>query len=403
MNAPIDERKDRLLALDSMRGIAALTVLVFHLITIFPTGSDLDGGAPNASLLLNLLAFTPLRLFWAGHEAVYFFFVLSGFVLAIPLLKIGGGSAIKAYYVKRVFRIYPPYIVAVLIAVLASSLFYRGVIPELAFIFNHQWQSGVDWMQVLQHLSLIGSFDFSRYDWPVWSLVMEMRISLLFPLLIWLIRKSGWKTNLLVAGVTSGVYWMIWHWQIHHLLDLPKNYLDTLRYIGFFVIGGTLAKYRVTLVDYFRSINRLRKAIFLFVFICAYTNASWLNNSWLWNLEMPRFLSVKFLLQDIMVGLGIAGIIIVGLASRSIGGVLAGRTLTFLGKISYSLYLYHAICLLGLMHLYYGRLPTALILCSSAALSLLLAVSGYYLVEAPSIHLGRYFAARVKSTSTFPK
>jgi peptidoglycan/LPS O-acetylase OafA/YrhL len=107
---------------------------------------------------------------------------------------------------------------------------------------------------------------------------------------------------------------------------------------------------------------------------------------------------VKFLLQDIVVGWGIAGIIVVGLASRSIGGVLTGGALTFLGKISYSLYLYHMFCLLGLMHLYYGKLPTALILCISASLSLLLAVASYYLVEAPSINLGRYFAARVKNS-----
>jgi peptidoglycan/LPS O-acetylase OafA/YrhL len=397
MNAPISERKDRLLALDSMRGIAAFTVLIFHLIIIFPTGSDLDNGIPKDSRLLNLLAFTPLRLFWAGHEAVYFFFVLSGFVLAIPLLNISGGGIIKAYYVKRVFRIYPPYIVAVLIAVLASVFFYRGMIPQLSFYFNHQWQSGVDWGLLLQHFSLIGSFDCSRYDLPVWSLVMEMRISLLFPLLIWLIRKFGWKTNFLAAFVTSGIYWMLRHLQLHHTFHLQQNYFDTLRYIGFFIVGGTLAKYRAALISFFQSISRLRKAIFLFVCICAYTNSCWLNNSWLWNPEMPRFLTVKFLLQDIVVGLGIAGIIIVGLASRSIGGVLTSGVLTFLGKISYSLYLYHIVCLLGLMHLYYGKLPTALILCISAALSLLMAVASYYLVEAPSIKLGRYVAAQVKN------
>jgi peptidoglycan/LPS O-acetylase OafA/YrhL len=171
----------------------------------------------------------------------YFFFVLSGFVLAIPLLNISGGCIIKAYYVKRVFRIYPPYIVAVLAAVLASSFFYRGKITHLSFYFNHQWKIGIYWMLILQHFSLIGSFDCSRYDLPIWSLVMEMRISLLFPVLIWLVQKFDWKTNLLAACVPSCIYWMFRHLQLHHMLDLQHNYFDTLRYIGFFIVGGTLA------------------------------------------------------------------------------------------------------------------------------------------------------------------
>src|SRR5699024_6525476 len=84
--------------IDSLRGIAALTVIIAHGLAIF-------------SLPSNLLDVTPLYFFWSAHEAVIFFFVLSGFVLTLPFLKkkIHYGN----YIVKRILRIYIPYLIAI--------------------------------------------------------------------------------------------------------------------------------------------------------------------------------------------------------------------------------------------------------------------------------------------------
>lgn len=56
--------------IDSLRGFAALAVIISHGLAIFALPS-------------NLLDVTPLYLLWSSHEVVIFFFVLSGFVLTL--------------------------------------------------------------------------------------------------------------------------------------------------------------------------------------------------------------------------------------------------------------------------------------------------------------------------------
>jgi peptidoglycan/LPS O-acetylase OafA/YrhL len=397
MMPPANERKERLVALDSLRGMAAFSVMLYHLVLVFPAVfMVVNSGHPSASWLLNLMTFTPLHVFWCGYESVLFFFVLSGFVLALPFLEATTPGAVSAYFTKRIFRIYPPYIIAVIIAILASAVFYRGAIPQLSTWFNTQWQTGVDWKLVAQHFFLIGSFDFNRFDGPIWSLVMEMRISLLFPLLMWLVRRCDWKTSLLVALLPGLIYWVLTRLKYHQVFDFQHNYFDTLRYIGCFILGGTLAKHRLALVKFFQSFSQPRKAIFLVVSVFAYTNIWWLNDALLSNHHGWQRLTGNIFLQDIGVCLGVAGFIITGLGSRSAGGVLASPPLVFLGRISYSLYLYHVICLFSLLNIFYGRIPTSLILMVTLLLSSTLAIIGYYLVEVPAMNLGRKLAGTFK-------
>lgn len=61
----------RISELDSIRGLAALSVVLCQILNIFPP-------------LPKILSYTPIRIFW---EAVVLFFVLSGFVLSIPFIR----------------------------------------------------------------------------------------------------------------------------------------------------------------------------------------------------------------------------------------------------------------------------------------------------------------------------
>src|SRR5947209_5678086 len=67
---------DRYIELDSLRGLAALTVVVGHFIGVYQNSPWF--AVWNAS---------PFRFIGAGHEAVVLFFLLSGFVLAVPYSK----------------------------------------------------------------------------------------------------------------------------------------------------------------------------------------------------------------------------------------------------------------------------------------------------------------------------
>ncbi len=88
--------KNRLEELDSLRGIASLTVLIGHFIGVF-TLIQMDTSDLGFSNAINLLKYSPLHIIYAGHEAVILFLVLSGFVLALPYIK-GKQKANQAHY-----------------------------------------------------------------------------------------------------------------------------------------------------------------------------------------------------------------------------------------------------------------------------------------------------------------
>lgn len=104
---------------------------------------------------------TPLHLVWAGHEAVILFFILSGFVLSLPYYN-KKNSKYKDYLIKRIFRIYLPYLVSVFLAIACVFVFSRGGIPELSKWFNGTWERQLTINQLLEHILMLG--DFKSYN-----------------------------------------------------------------------------------------------------------------------------------------------------------------------------------------------------------------------------------------------
>lgn len=67
---------DRMEYLDGLRGVAAVSVVVFHLASAFWPNLTTDYGAEPF-----LIVWTPLKVFWNGHFAVLIFFTLSGMIV----------------------------------------------------------------------------------------------------------------------------------------------------------------------------------------------------------------------------------------------------------------------------------------------------------------------------------
>ena len=104
--------------LDSLRGLAALTVVFSHFMVVFNINYQDTYGM---GLIQNWYKYSPIRLFWAGHEAVILFFILSGFVLTIPFLK-NNPFSYKGYLVKRIFRIYLASATSIIVAVVLKEI-----------------------------------------------------------------------------------------------------------------------------------------------------------------------------------------------------------------------------------------------------------------------------------------
>src|SRR5262249_32078261 len=130
--------------------------------------------------------------------------------------------------------------------------------------------------------------------------------------------------------------------------------------------------------------NRLRRAskwLMVAAAILAYTYRWWF---------LPQSRALHFdIVNDWAVTAGVAVFIIGALASMKASRLLLARPLLFLVKISYSLYLYHAIVLLAALHLFFGRLPLAVIYALSLATTMMISAVMYRLVEVPAIEIGR--------------
>jgi peptidoglycan/LPS O-acetylase OafA/YrhL len=133
-------------AIELFRGIAALMVLTFHYAYFFT--SELS--------FLNFL-----------QTGVDLFFIVSGFVFA-PLI-LSGNIAIKPYLIRRFFRIYPLYLI--------SLLLYYGFAPDdpqkITFFIDHLF--------FLQTTSSIQEATF--FNGVTWTLPIEVEYYLLVPFL----------------------------------------------------------------------------------------------------------------------------------------------------------------------------------------------------------------------------
>ena len=359
----------RIHQLDALRGLAALTVVIHHCLYVFPLLFN-DTLAYPSSWLLNLFKYSPLHLFWAGSQAVFLFFLLSGFVLSLPFYT-AQTPAYPAFLLRRICRLYLPYAAALAIAVICDRYFSRHGIDTLSGWFNSVWGEEPSTTLVLQHFLLIDHFDTTKIDPVIWSLVQEMRVSLLFPLLMWLINRYHWLF-LCAMGLTLYCVGEI----AHSLYDGAT----TLEVVAFFILGALLAKYQTLIVRlYHRIPSWAHYVLFAGALLCY--SSPW----WLYPIKALQALP---LITDFLTVLGGATLMMLALASNRLAQILCLPPLLFLGRISFSVYLYHIILLMVVINLFYGSVNVWLLLLGVVILTLAVGSLAYYVIEKPSIALG---------------
>jgi peptidoglycan/LPS O-acetylase OafA/YrhL len=235
---------------------------------------EIGGGAVGRGWFCGLLCSGPVHLFWAGHQAVVFFFVLSGFVLSLPFYKENPGVA--AFVIKRICRICIPYWVAALIAFVAFACFSRGGIPELSVWLAGTWCEPITAKVVAQHALLIGSFHNGCYNPALWSLVIEMRISLILPLLMLCVNRLRWQASLFGVGIACYVLGRAAQWYFSHVVEASSDYWSTLMYVYMFIAGALLAKHATAIGKRWRVISPARRRAVFAIALIAYAYAFWL-------------------------------------------------------------------------------------------------------------------------------
>jgi peptidoglycan/LPS O-acetylase OafA/YrhL len=382
--APLSHRRPvgRILELDAVRGLAAVTVVIGHSLIVFPNVERNTRGASHLGLL-NGFKYSPLTIVSSGDAAVVLFFILSGFVLTLPFLG-SRAPSYPAFLVKRVCRIFLPYLAAVALAITCAALLGDERLPGLSDWANAPWQDGFGVGLLTGHATLVGSFDNAQYDPALWSLVYEMRISLIFPLLVFAIVALGLRRGIVaaLALVVAGIGLNAAGDGLGH----PSDYFKTLYYVPCFVAGILFARERRAVMAWFSGLGAGGRALLLVAGVALYTHRSWVDPTWL-----PG--AGHDVTDALAVTLGGCGLLVWALGSHRVAQFLRGRIPQFLGRISYSLYLTHAVILLALLHLLHDRIPMSAIIALMWLIAVPVAALSYRWVELPAIGLGKRVAA----------
>ena len=156
-------------ALDGLRGIAIILVMLHHFTSYRPTSG------------IDLLIGSVLFFFWTGVDL---FFVLSGFLITGILLDTRGSERyFTTFYARRTLRIFPLYYLVLFLAFVVLPKF-PAVHPVLA------GQAGVPpqwpyWLYLTNFSIADGGWVHGWVD-VAWSLAIEEQFYLVWPLVIWL-------------------------------------------------------------------------------------------------------------------------------------------------------------------------------------------------------------------------
>jgi peptidoglycan/LPS O-acetylase OafA/YrhL len=380
-----DRPAQRLEWIDALRGIAALDVALFHgalrlwagftafsVATIGGTGGRLDE-------ILSL----PARF---GYAGVMLFFLLSGFCIHHPAARLERLD-LRRFAIRRIFRIYPPYLVATLLAVVvgliaASAVAHTYPHPVLvaktvALVQNYPHYGGA--VADLARLQLGANY-------ALWSLPVEFELYLAYPLVFWLWRTRGaWPAiGLVVAASAVATAVQIFVEPVRGAAPNAASYVPTfLHYWLIWCAGAWLAEMNArSLVPAWRNVYAVIGAACGVLAIVAHER------------HLPRgiieyawagffFVVMQYCLTHEIAPRGIAAAALSGLAK--------------IGESSYALYLIHmpVFTLLAAWWLsYHKTLPGAYpVSVAAVVLATLLAVPFYHLVERPSIALARRLSA----------
>jgi peptidoglycan/LPS O-acetylase OafA/YrhL len=348
-------------SLNSLRGYTALMVILSHL----PQVTE------------NIIPYVFYKIVAAlqlGYFGVDIFFVLSGFLVTRIILfdKSQGSFSLIYFYIKRALRIFPIYFLMVSFVHLFITKTYS--IFALTYTYNYYYA-------------------FNPLNNPLehtWSLCVEEHFYIVAPLLIKYLKVSIWKTILLYGVLPFVLISIIGFIYFSLNPDVAKRlvFSSTNTRILSLVMGGVIA-YKE---KYILSYPNKRPFIYLLSFgmpliygiACSVSVLGFLIK----HSSIGIYLQIiKFFLFAILSASTI--IIFILLENRTFKSkyVLTNNISSFIGKISYGLYLYHYPIVYIFGRVKYGSEYTGIVCMSDAffiiSIPILLATISYYFIELP--------------------
>ncbi len=367
-------------AFDTVRGLAALSVVFSHYILFY-------GWPTKSAAARQAWTYSPLHIVWDGFAAVSLFYVLSGLVLSIKYFRETKHANLSQFQLphfltSRVFRIWPPYLAIFLLSygLRRWMEFFEGAtIPPANPGMFSTWNASIPLAQLLREGFLLQSGDFSLVP-QGWTLPIELWISFLVPVGILLAsRHTGWLAffTLLLIGPLGSTF-----------------------YVFHFAVGILLAKHYADIYIWLAP-RRGWKMVVLLMGIFLYT----------FRYTLPVYFSWKLAesLPWIVTGLGAALILMVVFASERARTLLSLAWLRFIGRVSYSIYLVHFLVLifltprmLQLLDAPRTALPLAwwLGLAFTTLATIGLAALSHRWVEIPSMAFGKSLPKRFETWRT---
>jgi peptidoglycan/LPS O-acetylase OafA/YrhL len=344
----------RFAELDGLRGIASLMVFFSHFVGFF-----------YESEFINFMQNSPLRFFWNGDAAVNLFFVLSGFVLAKSM--IGKKIGYLSYITKRIFRIYPAYYFSILLSLFLMQFFISSNMFELSNWAQSFWKSNLFLSDIIDHIILIKNFNTRLINPVVWSLSVELKISILIPLIIMLFKKE------------RNIYFNYCVLLMSYILSLAIPFFF---FFPQFMLGVLFALNYNKIIIIVSEINKT-----LFLLICILIIFLFGNR-----FLFPRIAAYSELISTFLCGFGSFGLLIISINVKWVKDILASKVGVFLGKTSYSFYLLHLPLLIIISSLFYP-LSNSMLLCGVLTLIITYFISFYVykFIELKMIFVGSCF------------
>ncbi len=259
-----------------------------------------------------------------GYLGVDVFFVISGFVITQLLLGPTKQIQLRTFWLRRVFRIVPAYLVMLVLVAFSSAILF---LPENFDQFSHSWRKSLFFVSN-QYFATYGDyFSPALTEQPLlhtWSLAVEMQFYLLYPLLIlWVVRlKALW---LLMVFTVIGLLGAQLAWGLS--TDSSVHYYALSTRVPEFLVGGVVAAYASRLSSSWRMRYGLTLACSGYMLLL-----------------LALTLLAETLFSPVTAFIACLGCALVILADVRVGilaAVHGQRGVLLIGALSYSIYLWH--------------------------------------------------------------